>query len=71
MFEHRILHQTSYIRTPQHNGHLVKKYRHILKVARALNFQTHLLIEFWGKCILTAGYLINRTLSILLDAKTL
>lgn len=27
-------------------------------------------IEFWGECVLIAGYLINRTASMVLDGKT-
>lgn len=55
-----ILHQTSTIDTPQQNGRVEHKHRHILNVARACLFQAKLHVTFWGESILTAAHLINR-----------
>ncbi|KAK2991896.1 hypothetical protein RJ640_011585 [Escallonia rubra] len=58
--------QSSCTDTPQPNGVVERKHRHVLEVVRALRFQASLRIHFWGECVLTATYLVNRMpLSIL------
>lgn len=48
---HGIIHQTSFAYTPQQNGRVEWKHRHILNIARALMFQASLPKFLWkGMC---------------------
>ncbi|KAL8116037.1 hypothetical protein AgCh_022503 [Apium graveolens] len=65
-----IIHQASCAYTPQQNGLVERKHRHLLDCARTLRFHANLPITFWGDCVLTAAYLINRTPTKVLQGKS-
>lgn len=46
-----IVHQTTCIGTPQQNGVIERKHRHLLETARALLFQSKLPIKYWDVAI--------------------
>ncbi|XP_076932887.1 uncharacterized protein LOC143598590 [Bidens hawaiensis] len=58
--EEGILLETTCPHTPEKNGVVERKHRHLLETARALKFEANLPSTFWGECILTAAYIINR-----------
>lgn len=65
-----IEHQTSCSDRPQQNGRVERKHTHILELARASRLHSYLPLKFWGDCISTATYLINRYNFPILKNKT-
>ncbi|GJS97691.1 putative RNA-directed DNA polymerase [Tanacetum coccineum] len=65
-----ILLETTCPHTPQQNGVVERKHKHLLESARALMFDANLPKQFWGECILTAAYVINRLPSKVIKNKT-
>ena len=57
---HGILHQKSIVKTPQQNGVVERKHRHLLDTARAIRFHAGLPKSFWSECVLSATHIINR-----------
>ncbi|KAK3028614.1 hypothetical protein RJ639_039957 [Escallonia herrerae] len=56
---HGIIHQTTCSNTPQQNGVVERKNRHLLEVVRASLIETHLPLSYWGEALISVTYLIN------------
>ncbi|XP_075077085.1 uncharacterized protein LOC107799593 [Nicotiana tabacum] len=65
-----IVHQSSCVYTPQQNGIVERRHRYILDMDRALRFQAFIPLKFWGECVSTAVYLLNRLPTALLKGKS-
>jgi transposase InsO family protein len=53
------IHQTSCTYTPEQNGVVERKHRHIVETAHSLLLSAFVPSEFWGEAVLTAVSLIN------------
>jgi len=67
---HGIQHESSCVYTPQQNGVVECKHRHLLEVARALKFQASVPEDYWGDCVITMAYLINCMPTRILNGRT-
>ncbi|XP_074314810.1 uncharacterized protein LOC141650977 [Silene latifolia] len=65
-----IMHQRSIVGRPQQNGRVERKHRHLLDTARELKIQSKVPPKFWGECLLTATYFINKMPTPVLNWKT-
>ena len=68
--QHGIIHETSCPQTPQQNGIVERKNRHVLETARALLFGGHAPTRFWVNTVTIVVYLLNRMPSKVLDFQT-
>ena len=66
-----IIHQISYVDTPQQNATVERKQQNILNVAKALIFRASLLEIFWSFAIAQAFYIIDRLSTPILNNKSL
>ncbi|KAM2397176.1 hypothetical protein ACFXTH_034006 [Malus domestica] len=57
---HGISHQLSCPHTPEQNGCVERKHRHLVETARTLLVASHVPKKYWVEAISTALYLINR-----------
>ena len=66
MSSHEILHQLSCTYSPQQNGVVERKNRHLVETARTLLLHHKVPQRFWGDVILATCYLINHMSSSIL-----
>ncbi|XP_073136981.1 uncharacterized protein [Henckelia pumila] len=54
------IHQTSCTDTPQQNGVVERKHRHLVEIARSFMLSAEVPSVYWGEAVLTASHVINR-----------
>ncbi|XP_075075316.1 uncharacterized protein LOC142162690 [Nicotiana tabacum] len=64
-----IEHQRTCPYTLQQNGIVERKHEYLLETAMALLFQAKLPLKYWGECVLTTTFLINRLPTVPLKNK--
>jgi len=65
-----IEHQRSAPKTPQQNGRVERKHRHLVETARVMRIHANLPYKFYTACILAAAYVVNRLPSGILQWKS-
>ena len=55
-----IFYQSSCVHTPQQNGMVERKHRHLIEVSRALFFQSNAPFSFWGDSVESVVHTINK-----------
>lgn len=55
-----IIHHKTCVYTPQQNGVVERKHKHLLQIARSLMFHANLPLKFWTYSLLMATFIINR-----------
>ena len=67
---HGILHETSCSQTPQQNGTVERKNRHILETAHALLINAHVPNRYWSDVVAIVVHLLNRMPTKVLQFQT-
>ena len=68
--QHGLIHQTSCPHTPEQNGVVERKNRHILETTRVLLLSAHVPSPYWPNAVTIIVHLINRMTFQILDFKT-
>lgn len=69
--EQRIHYRVSCPHTPQQNGTIERKHRHIIKITLFLLKQAYMPNKFWDEAVCTTTYLINKMPTPILNFKNL
>ncbi|KAL0398049.1 UNVERIFIED_CONTAM: Retrovirus-related Pol polyprotein from transposon RE1 [Sesamum calycinum] len=65
-----VIHHKTCPYSPQQNGVVERKHKHLLQIARALMFQSAIPSKFWTEAILTATFIVNRLPTSVLQWKS-
>ncbi|KAJ0853298.1 putative RNA-directed DNA polymerase [Helianthus annuus] len=68
--QHGILHRLSCPYTPQQNGRVERKHRHIVETGLTMLFHAHLHTKYWVDAFSSAVFIINRLPSTILQGKS-